>query len=241
MTTPTVLRHDNEDGSHSYATGEGVAYDSVTTILNPITQADLVDWAARQAVWATLDMIAEGTPTKTRENKRNISNVAAKEYERIASTHAGFGTRVHEAAPLLRMGRTALELSGDEPLVLNALTSFEVWMEEWNPEFISEEEVVFDHELKIAGTYDSYGLLGGVPTLFEFKTSRQIYATHCVQAAMYAYMIHQPVEQVYVIQFNKYNAGEYDEEQVDVEAGVEFFKHQLHVVRNNNLPSVTLG
>lgn len=245
----TVKRIDEEDGSHTYLSDDGQAYDSVTTILKTFAQENLLKWASRQAVEAAFAMIFDdGVPTRTRENRRNIARIAIKEHERKAIYHANIGTRVHELAPMLSEGFSPPELigatSGDDGasrLALNALYSYKAWFEEWNPTFLSQEETIFDHDMKVAGTYDAYGLgSDGTPTLYEFKTSRQIAPTHCAQAAVYAHMLKKPVEQIFVIKFDKYNPGVYEDEEIDFEPALDFFMSALNCFRKNDLSELTI-
>ena len=63
------------------------------------------------------------------------------------------------------------------------------WIDEHEFEPVLVEQPLVSSKLGFGGTPDWYGLVDGVPTVLDIKTSKRVYPDHFVQAAAYAMLL----------------------------------------------------
>lgn len=102
------------------------------------------------------------------------------------------GTIAHELV-LSRMGGPAPDLAGYDPTDIKTARIPEHhslgWLEEHEVEGIVVEQPLSSGKLGYGGTPDWYGILDGVPTVLDIKTSSGVYTSHFVQCSAYAALL----------------------------------------------------
>lgn len=134
-------------------------FPSSTTILNAYPQSPhLTQWIAEQG-W--------------------------HESQRIKSEAGERGTRIHAASDALEDGVEILKqnYSLEE---WSKICSFVNWHNEYKPELIAKEFVVFSPKGKYAGRFDRLYKIGGEITLLDLKSSSSIHEHFPLQFASYA-------------------------------------------------------
>ena len=73
----------------------------------------------------------------------------------------------------------------------NAVNAFIGWVKNNKIEWLASEEVVANHEHKVAGTLDAIAVVDGITYLVDFKTSGQISSSYLIQCAGYDLMLRE--------------------------------------------------
>lgn len=140
---------------------EGVLYPSVTTILQVINKPALLNWAA----------------------KNGPAGMA-----RIKQESADFGTTVHRYISEILDGK-AVDLDALDPEIAGCVRSFQEWARLVSLQPIITEQTIHSKTHGYAGTLDFFGLVYGVPTLIDWKTSSGIYPEMELQVAAYSFAL----------------------------------------------------
>ncbi len=147
-----------------YIGTDGKRLPSVTTIINStwVKGEGLIAWANREG-------LAGRSHTEARDRAAEIGTAA---HALILSTMGG----VAATAPIDPEIR--------KPALVAAGHGIE-WSTRHECVPLMCESPLFSDEMGYGGTPDWYGLLDGVPTLLDIKTSRDLHAEHWVQTAAY--------------------------------------------------------
>lgn len=120
--------------------------------------------------------------------------VGKKEAGRIARVATKFGSRVHE---IIETGCEVSKKDGEE--VRNCIKAFNSWRADFaNPE-LNNGKTLFCEKRKIAGTPDA--MWGSV--LIDFKTSREVKASHFVQLGAYASLMEEKPKSLAILRLDK--------------------------------------
>ena len=169
---------------------------SVTEIVNSTASHGLMEWAARQAAEHALKNLQApgGRPAHIRE--------AVAQPRREMQYHAQIGTDVHAR---LWTG----EREGLLPEVTNALTSWDMFLEDTGAVCIAEEQQLAgvigpEDRVGYGGTYDSIiELPNGKRILIDVKSSRLIHNVYAMQLAAYWYLLEEEVDELWIVHVNK--------------------------------------
>ena len=146
-----------------YRLADGTRVPGVTTILYTINKPALPAWA----------------------NKLGRQGINSTEFlDHVADA----GTLSHALIEAQLTGSAADTSGYDDDQVRmaqNALASFRAWAGDKVLETRHMELALVSEAHRYGGTLDWYGLLAGVPTLIDFKTSSAIYDDHCYQLSGY--------------------------------------------------------
>lgn len=103
-------------------------------------------------------------------------------------------------------------------------------------ELVASEPIVYDLGLGVAGQVDVVGMIDGIETIVEVKTSSRIYDSARIQAAAYARMQGAAAAQVLHLRDNGYKVHE-----VDVEEWWPYFAASLAVIKAKERARVKAG
>jgi hypothetical protein len=165
-----------------YQTAKGDRLPSVTQIIG-------LGWAKGDGLiaWANREGLAGRSHTEARD--------------RAAMT----GTIAHELV-LARMGGPEAQLEQYEADAIKSARIPEAhgvaWLRDKVLEACIVEVPLVSAKMGYGGTPDWYGLVDGIPTLLDIKTSAQVYAEHWIQLAAYRLLLQEAgheVEQVGVL------------------------------------------
>lgn len=152
-----------------YKNADGIRVPSVTTFLGVLAKPALIDWA-----W-------------------NLG-IQQIDYKKVKDTAADTGTLTHYLI--------LCELKGIEPdlsewaeeeveSTKHPMKCFHEWKEQHELEPILMEKPLVSEKHQFGGTPDFYGLVDGVKTLLDFKTSKAIYSEYSSQVAAYAVLLRE--------------------------------------------------
>lgn len=155
----------------------------VTTIQGQTLAKDLVGWA----VGAACDYIRTKIPVVTEEDVVNASH----EYERLRDAGGSTGSEAHALIEgFLKKDGVAPK---GTPEAMNAYNAFVKWFNEFKPEVVNVEEVIYSQAFKYAGTYDCMLKIDGKVVLCDVKTTNPsrkapdgVYAENFIQLGAYA-------------------------------------------------------
>lgn len=156
----------------------------VTTILGQTLSKDLMAWA----VSCAMECLEAKLPVITKEDLAD----AAKEYERRRDAGAGTGSEAHALVENFLKGEP-VDLSNTSKEASKAYNAFIGWFEEFKPEVINVEEVVYSPQYQYAGTYDCMLRINNKVYLCDLKTTNAsrkapngVYAEYFLQLGAYA-------------------------------------------------------
>lgn len=175
-----------------YKTSAGESVPGVTTITGQINKPFLVGWANRLG----LDGIDS---TKYTDEARDIGNAA---HYLIESKLRGEEPNVDD----FTMNQIKRASYG--------VKAFDDWAKEHTVEPQLLEAAFVSDELRYGGQIDFYGLLDGVPTLLDFKTSSDLYPEHGWQVSGYWKLLRlhgHPVKAVRILRIGRTPDEGFDE------------------------------
>lgn len=137
----------------------GVAYPSVTNILNVISKGPaLLAWAAKQG---------------------SLANMKAVQTEAL-----NIGSEAHQLIDLY-LKKLPFLLEGKDKAVIQAFDNFVQWAKENNFELLHSEFVCFSKKWGYAGTADGLGRVNGDLCLIDWKTSSGVWDEYFLQTEAY--------------------------------------------------------
>jgi CRISPR/Cas system-associated exonuclease Cas4 (RecB family) len=172
-----------DERRHVYTSG-GVLIPGVTSILSRLSKEALIQWAANSAV----DYVrANLTPDCDREL---VFKDAKTAHRRLARAAADIGTEVHKYAECVLKKEPAVMPEGP---AAKGCEAFLAWLDAHNVETLASERVIFSKADWYAGTCDFYGLVDGVLTVGDIKTSSGLYPEMLLQTAAYIRAIEEEI------------------------------------------------
>lgn len=186
---------------------------SVTTVLGVLDKPALVRWAANEAAdyfpraWSAADPKPDGeeavrqwlleTSQKARGASKdvqrtalNIGSVTHDLLERFLRAHIGETITARMKLPAPRVG--ALGPTGPNALtenemdaVMSCAEAAQAWMASHEFKPIKTEAVLYSLLYGYCGTTDTVGLVDGVLTIADWKSSKRLYPEYAVQTAAY--------------------------------------------------------
>lgn len=168
-----------------YYTSSGELVPGVTTILSELAKPQLVPWA----------------------NRLGLQGIDARKYTDEA---AQVGSLAHYLIECMMRGSEP-ELGDFTPaqveMAQQSVAAFKDWLNQHEMEpYLVEQQLVSD-EHRFGGTVDWYGMLDGVPTLVDFKTSSGIYDEHKFQVGGYWKLLQERGKPVKGIRIVRIYAG----------------------------------
>ena len=139
---PKLNRVTNEDGTRVYQTPSGNKYPSVTTVTGLLKKQSIIAWRKR---------------------------VGEEEANRISSTAARRGTRIHSLAEKYLLNETV----NPDMFDIEMWNKFKPILHNINNIYALEQSLFSDH-LEVAGTVDCIAEYNGKMSVIDFKTSKRI-------------------------------------------------------------------
>jgi genome maintenance exonuclease 1 len=139
---PKLNRVTNEDGTRVYQTPTGNKYPSVTTVTGLLKKQSIMAWRKR---------------------------VGEEEANRISSTAARRGTRIHSLAEKYLLNETV----NPDMFDIEMWNKFKPILHNINNIYALEQSLFSDH-LEVAGTVDCIAEYNGKMSVIDFKTSKRI-------------------------------------------------------------------
>ena len=155
----------------------GEVFPSVTTILGAINKPQLVDWAAKQAA---IYAVREQPRLSKLSTELAVAEIATT-HKRITELSSEIGTHVHECIE----SQIAVDNVEHNPWPEH-MRHFDRWKQAYKPEFLLSEATVYNRTVCYAGTLDMVANIGGVITLIDIKTGKNLYPEVALQLAAYA-------------------------------------------------------
>jgi genome maintenance exonuclease 1 len=139
---PKLNRVTNEDGTRVYQTPSGNKYPSVTTVTGLLKKQSIIAWRKR---------------------------VGEEEANRISSTAARRGTRIHSLAEKYLLNETV----NPDMFDIEMWNKFKPILHNIDNIYAVEQSLYSDH-LEVAGTVDCIAEYNGRMSVIDFKTSKRI-------------------------------------------------------------------
>lgn len=186
----------------------------VSTYCGALSKDFLAPWAAKLAAEYVLKQKGAGT-------KAMVLGEAKKQWRQAADSGARAGKLGHLYVEAKLTGRKVTMPTKDEDLkvVESVARAFEAFMEDWQPEIVEAEKVLYSKTHDYAGTCDFVAKIKGKLVIGDWKTTNTsrynpdgLYATYFAQLGAYslAYeeMTGEPIKELYAINLPK-DGGEY--------------------------------
>lgn len=154
---------------------------SVTTIIGVLDKPALLYWAAEQTAKAAVRM-AKTLPARIDEDGEDavVKQLRDARFSRPKGelSDAQFGTELHALAEEYSLTGIRPEITRDTfgPDLDNAIACFnhlDDWLQEFQPEYMASEVVVYHPGYGYAGTADMFLKLQGVPLIGDYKFSKK--------------------------------------------------------------------
>lgn len=174
---------------HSRETENGRVYDwkdevfpSVTQIIKDgLAKPGLVNWAARTVAKDVADNMEHLITLKT---KKSIQEYLMDRFNGSRDmSAANVGTLVHGHADDIAQGRDA-DVYTEE--VIPFMSSFDQFLEDWNPQYLYSEAFVFSRTYGYGGTLDAIVRINGVNYVLDIKTGNNVWPEVGLQLSAYA-------------------------------------------------------
>lgn len=197
-----------------YKLSDGTVVPSVTTVIGNLNKPYLVKWA----------------------NNLGLQGIDSTQY---VNEQAKAGSLAHDMILCHLKGQQPSTTAYSKPEIDMAETAFLKFLE-WESghkleTIFAETPFVSEHN-RFGGTIDWFGIMDGVPTLLDFKTSKAVYTEHWLQVAAYLELLREAghqVDRVGIIQIdrrddNTINAYEHIKD-AKLEKEAQVFYHLLGI------------
>jgi hypothetical protein len=179
------------DKRHCYRMNKAVV-PGVTTIIKTLDAPALDAWKVRVQVEGTARVAFQERPWENEDQPEYVDRLSAMaklefEHERLANEAADVGKQVHaliEHAVREQLGRPSIAPEAtDEALFVFA--GWRGWAARVGLEPLMAEGRVYHGGHNYCGTFDLLALVGGEPTLFDWKPKPHLYDERRLQLAAY--------------------------------------------------------
>lgn len=186
----------------------------VTTYCGALSKDFLAPWAAKLAAEYTLKKKGSQTDAVVLDEAKKQHKYAGDVGKR-----AGKLGHLYVEAKLKGKQVTMPSAESDKKIVQSVASAFEKFCEDWKPEFLEIEKVVYSKTHDYAGTADVVCKIGGKLIILDWKTTNTsrynpdgIYASYFAQDGAYclAYeeMTGEKVDELYIVNLPK-DGGDY--------------------------------
>lgn len=181
-----------DDDPHLYwlesPDGERIPVPNVTDIVGKIDKSGaLVPWAVNECLrfieshWPPDNVFSESL-------RRFVFKEARTAHSKIKESAASIGKDAHKWAEGYIKHQIHFDpapLGPSSPEALNSTEGFLNWVEEHHVKFLASEKKVYSRSLGVSGTLDVHGMVDGISSIIDLKTSNAIRKTYCIQVAAY--------------------------------------------------------
>jgi len=194
-----------------YYLKDGTLVPGTTTILSVLAKPALIKWA----------------------NNLGLKGIDSNKYR---DEKAEIGTLAHYLIECELKGQTpdTSDYSKNQiDQAENSLLSFYEWMKNHKLEVIGSEMQLVSEKYRYGGTVDCFGILDGVPTLIDFKTSNAIYPEMLHQLAAYKQLLKEngyEVKKARILRIGRDETEGFEERLcTNLKLHWEIFKHCLAI------------
>lgn len=171
-------------GSRWYVHPEsGEKQPGVTSVIGTLNKPFLVGWAAKMAAEFVVDNIGSVMPLAMSDRAAAIELIKGAS-RRYTAKRGEVGTAAHEVFETVARGRKVGRL---HPEMTPYATHFAEFIAKFKPEFLMNEETVWNGEVGYAGSFDTILRIDGENVIVDYKTSASIYPEVGLQLAAYRY------------------------------------------------------
>lgn len=167
-TTPFIRRLDSLDGNGRFY--QGVQPDEI--------EYEKILWTYPSVTHVIQQVYPKGTYLI--KYMRDNGMTGQVEFEKAGDE----GTEVHINNDRLLHGE-AVQTQGVEPKILKCTKAFLDWFADADPKILKSEQILANHDLRVAGTIDLLCDIGGELWLVDYKTSASLHDSQRVQVAAY--------------------------------------------------------
>lgn len=172
------------DAEHRYQWNESDVLPSVTTIGKVLDKSGpLVGWAKRITAEAAVSNATELPKWIEMAGPKGAADLLTKAADYKRDTAADLGSAIHNIADRIVKGQVYSVSEEQQPFV----DAYMKFIEDWKPEFLLVEAMVFSLAHRYAGTLDLVCRLNGETWLIDIKTGKGVYPDYALQLAAYGY------------------------------------------------------
>ncbi|WP_448807488.1 hypothetical protein [Aminobacterium colombiense] len=179
---------------------------SVSTIVGQLDKPGLVYWAHKLGLAGVENL---------RDHRDAIGKAGNLAHD-LAIPYLS-GVDIHTTIEEVKDDYTQEEIE----LAIPIMDRFRAWAEQHEFKTAFAEKSIVSDIYDFGGRFDWYGLVDGVPTLIDFKFTKDIYPDHSYQLAAYAYLLKEkmsPPEASKIIRFGREEAEGFEERALSGEA-----------------------
>lgn len=184
MTVPKVNTI-TRGGSRFYVNPEtGEKVPGVTSIVSMLPKGFLKFWAAKTTAQAAVDHLGEVVGIALRSGPETAVDFLKRAPDRDVNAAADAGTAAHDVFEALANGQPVGRLA---PSVQVYADHFKSFLDKVQPQILHTEQTVWSQTHDYAGSFDAFGIVDGIPTWLDWKTTRSgVHEEVALQLAAYA-------------------------------------------------------
>ena len=205
-----------DDGRHIFRDSKGNVILSVTAATGIIDKSGPLMWWTAEMMGLFLIDNWDIKKIKKESEKMALIDTAKKEYRKAKAEAADIGTEIHQWASDWIKGKKP-DMPENEKVV-NGITAFLKFQKEHKVKWLESERIVYSKKHNFAGILDATGIIEGVLTLIDFKSSKSIYDDMRFQVAGYQIAFEEetgnPIQKRMIIRFGKED-GEFEVKELD--------------------------
>jgi hypothetical protein len=187
MTVPKIQTI-KRSGSRFYVeptSGEKVP--GVTSILSMLPKPFLQYWAAKMVAEFAVDNFSAYSSLVMNNQRQAAIDVLKGAPRRYTNERANIGSDAHDLFERLGRGE---DIGKVHPDLQGYVDQFNKFLDEFQPNFLMQEETIWSNEHKYAGSFDAIAEIGGETVVIDFKTTKSVYPEVGLQLAAYRYADH---------------------------------------------------
>jgi len=172
------------ENNHRFSLDDGKYVDlSVTGATGVVDKSGaLMGWVAKMMGLYLVDNW-NVKKSYTESQKQELIDTAKREYRRLKTEAADYGTAIHEWVSEWILGNKPAMPENEK--VVNGITAFLKFQKENKVKWLESEKIIYSKKYKYAGILDGVGMIGKDLTIVDFKSSNGIYDEMRFQVAGY--------------------------------------------------------
>lgn len=170
-----------DDRHRYYIDGKG-PYPGVTTVMRALDKPAIIEWAKRETARCAVDNYDFVADLIKRGGPKAAADWLARIPDFQRDTAADMGSAVHRLAESISRGLSPDYTEEQVPFI----DGYRRFLEDYQPDFISLERMVFSETHGYGGTFDSIAKIAGHTYLIDTKTAKGSYSETALQLAALA-------------------------------------------------------
>ena len=154
----------------------------VTSILSMLPKPFLQFWGQKLVAEFAVDNFGAYSQLIMNGQRQAAIDLLKGAPRRFTMERADIGTEAHGLFEMMGRGE---DIGRITPEMHDYVEHFQQWLDDFQPDFLLQEETVWSDKYRYAGSFDAIAVVGGETVIIDYKTSKSAYPDTALQLAAY--------------------------------------------------------